>query len=199
MSFIIPDVSPPQVPTAFSVNTLNLFKDLAGRAIGYAPPALPGAEADDSVGTGPFGLRIYSQLTFVGGIDRKTGATFEEVVLQDALIEVSDAAMIVATKVVGRDGTVKEFISDGDTAITIRHICANAAGSGIERRYPSELVRKINALPRTQELQIISRELHRFGVRYLVLESVNWPRLPGFTNLQPVEIKALSDKPEDID
>ncbi|GAA4349793.1 hypothetical protein GCM10023185_06810 [Hymenobacter saemangeumensis] len=155
----------------------------------YGKPLPPNKE-----GTGLLGLPVFTRVTFPGNAFRNA------VVLDEPLVEVSQDKNIVTTEVQGRNGTVKEYISDGDYSITIKGILASDPFDGrYSRRYPErevQALRQLIALP--EALPVTGRLFRMLGIRSLVIKGHSWPTLPGFTNLQAYELRCLSDEPIEL-
>ena len=70
---------------------------------------------------GPMGYPIFDVVRFKGGTVPGTDEIFESLDLRDfPLVQVSRQKNILETVVVGKAGTVKELISNGDHSIQIR-------------------------------------------------------------------------------
>lgn len=102
---------------------------------------------------------------------------------------------IVKTKIAGRGGTIKEFISDGDTKVNIRGVFVNDDAQEIPE----------NDLRAFQELVSIPKELpvegelfEWLGIYNLVIESWSLPPLEGFPNVQPFTLSCISDQPVEL-
>ncbi|MCB2379796.1 DUF6046 domain-containing protein [Hymenobacter sp. BT635] len=185
---------------------INL-RALAAEAFGYAPliryelPEQPEQEGPskelygtplppDFEGTGLLGLPVFARVEFLAA------AGWAQVVLNDPIVEISRDKLIVTTEIEGRDGTVKEFISNGDYAVTIKGVLASDPHDGrYARRYPTREVQALQAIINAKEaLPVTGRLFKLLGIRNLVIKGHSWPSLPGFTNLQAYELRCLSDE-----
>ena len=155
----------------------------------YGMPLAPNNE-----GTGLLGLPVFAQVHFL------PQPGFPGIVLNDPIVEVSRDKIILTTEVQGRDGSVKEYISNGDYAVTIRGILAsNPLDGRVARRYPEAEVLALKKVVDVPEALAVGGRLFRLlGIRNLVIKSVSWPALPGFTNLQAYELRCLSDDPIEL-
>ncbi len=155
----------------------------------YGTPLPPNKE-----GTGLLGLPVFTRVTFPATAFRPA------LVLDEPLVEVSQDKSIVTTEVQGRNGSVKEYISDGDYAVTIKGILSSDPFDGrVARRYPTrevQALRELIALP--EALPVTGRLFQILGIRNLVIKSHSWPALPGFTNWQAYELRCLSDEPIEL-
>jgi len=140
---------------------------------------------------------IYDSLVFgniegantyldLDGIEKE----FKPLTIDLAIITISQSKNIVSTAIQGRNGTVKEFISDGDYQISINGlIWIN------DNIYPEEEVQKfVNIMKVPQAIKIYSNFINLFGISELVITSYDVPQLEGMRNQQPFTITAISDE-----
>jgi|ADGO01.1.fsa_nt_gi hypothetical protein len=118
------------------------------------------------------------------------------------LITVNQVKNIVKTPIAGRNGTVKEYISDGDFIIDIR--------GAIVSEYPLVFPRfqvdlLIELLSLQKQIPVACEFLSFFGidketpgVASIVVESYTVSQKLGSRNEVPFEIQAISDLPEEI-
>lgn len=130
------------------------------------------------------GLPIYMPLVLQSV---KPGG--EDMVLDSALIALSQSKVIVKTPLEGRDGTVKEYINNGDHDINVTGLLCNK-GPG----YPKELVAELKTfLDAKKPIKVIHTVLNMMGINEVVIESWSLPHTP-FTNGQTYKFKAVSEK-----
>lgn len=136
---------------------------------------------------------IHSQMPMT--ISRKEGS--EKFLLPfEPLVSISGKNVIARRKVAKADGkgTVKERWSRDDYEITIQGVMTSADMS----KYPSGYMKKLVALfDEKRAVEVEQGVLEVFGIRYLAIESVNFPHTKGLNN-QNYEIKAYSDNPVDL-
>lgn len=142
------------------------------------------------------GTPVFSdlKLTSTRHIDFALGPedVSETVHLLWALVEVQQNKNIVKTKVQGRDGEVKEYISDGDYSITIRGAFADT----FKKSYPKDAVKKLIRMCKVKEaLKVTSEYLLMFDVHQLVIESFRFSQEEGKQNIQKFELHCSSDEP----
>lgn len=113
-----------------------------------------------------------------------------------ALLEVNMQKNIVKTAVQGRDGTVKEYVSDGDYQVTIR----GGLFSSFSYAYPKDDVLQLMQLLQLKEpLDVISEYLNSlFNITNLVVEDYSFSQKEGVQNVQLFEIKTVSDFPIEL-
>lgn len=147
---------------------------------------------------GFFGLPVFDVLTFADKdyqtLDKET-ISIKEFSMGVALIEVNQSKNIVTTPIQGRNGTVKEYISDGDYMITIRGVISTVN----QDTYPEdEVASLIKFLQVPESIEVGSNVLSRFGISDIVITSYNFPQEEAMRNIQRFEIQALSETPFEI-
>jgi hypothetical protein len=116
----------------------------------------------------------------------------ETVHLLWCLCEVQQTKNIVKTKVQGRDGEVKEYISDGDYQVTLRGAFSNT----FMQTYPKEMVKRLIKLCKVKEpLKVTSEYLLMFDIHELVIEDYKFSQEEGKQNVQKFELSCSSDVP----
>lgn len=154
-----------------------------------------------------FGLPVFTSLEFEGGQfqDLESGViAYQPLRIDTALITVSMSKNIITTAIQGRNGTVKEYASDGDYQIDIKGVLT---GSG-QNEYPAiEVEALVRLLTVPEALTVTSEFLGRFGsinafapegISEIVVESFDFPQSEGFHNVQLFHIKAISDTPIEL-
>lgn len=114
--------------------------------------------------------------------------------LQTVLSEVSMTKNIVKTSMQGVDGTVKEYISDGDYEVTIR-----GAIVAEDNLFPEDDIKLLHQLCLVKDALIVESEfLQLFDIYNLVIESYSFPEEEGYLNMQFFELQCVSDKPIEL-
>jgi hypothetical protein len=136
-------------------------------------------------------MDIWLGKTALTKLSFKNKTTLKTYSFDEALINVSRQKNIVETVVVGRDGTVKEFISNGDFSLDIQ--------IGIESEdnfsYPEAELKSFEKLmSEKREIEVGSDFLFIFGITEIVVKSYSVPQ-QTHSNRQVVSIQAVSDKP----
>jgi len=135
-----------------------------------------------------FGTPVFADVRFNRDGD-------DPIKLDTVLVDVSQRKNIVTTAVQGRNGTVKEYVSDGDYEVRIRGAIVNTG----DNRYPSAEVRDLHALlSKSEALPIVADYLRLFNIYSVVVTDYSFPQQEGFQNVQIFEITAISDTPEEL-
>jgi hypothetical protein len=113
-----------------------------------------------------------------------------------ALMDVSMTKNVITTQIQGRNGTIKEYISDGDYSINIKGVLV---GDG-QNVYPEDLVKQLIKYIRCpQEIPISSPILNdMYNISSIVIIDHNIGQNEGMRNVVPFELTALSETPFEI-
>jgi hypothetical protein len=156
-----------------------------------------GSEAEDSpIGKSQiFNRPIYSNITFNAGDYRDQNnreITYSWLTVEDCLVTVGNTKNIIETTLQGRNGTVKEYISDGDYQIKIE---GRIYGKGMNN-YPQGEVQNLHAICLApQAINITSTFLKMFNIEDIVIKSYNIDQQEGVRNCQPFILNCVSDYP----
>ncbi|MBI1228218.1 MAG: hypothetical protein GC192_23495 [Bacteroidetes bacterium] len=114
----------------------------------------------------------------------------------ETVISYHQAKNIVKTAMSGKDGTVKEYISLDDWSITIQGFIIDYDSSN----YPIDRVDELRKwFQKNKDLGVVSDWLTQLGIYRIVVTDLDLPALAGFSNVQPFEIRALSDEPVELE
>ena len=118
----------------------------------------------------------------------------ETLIMNDAVVAVSRRANIVSTSMVGMDGTVKEYISDGDYQLNIM-VGVQALKDGvIVDEYPSEGITQLRKFfDEKKAITVQSKFLELFDIDSIVITDFSVVQATE-SNYQPVSISALQDR-----
>lgn len=185
-------------------------------------------EIDESDKRSFLGTPVFSNLELLPGKYTPFGETnpinFEGIRIDTVLFTVTQQKNIVQTPIVGRQGTIKEYIADGDFSITCEGIIigetvegaaqketgdAGAPDSGesgpilrkqsIGNRYPDRDVNRFIKLMEVPEaLKFRSPFIERFGSFDLVVDSYDLAESRGASNYQVFSLRLLSDTPIEL-
>jgi hypothetical protein len=132
--------------------------------------------------------------TFVNGGEGQ-GANSSDLVLITALITASKNKNIVVTKIQGRNGTVKEYVSDDDYTISIKGVLV---GKYANKRPVDEIKKLEDLCDIPLEIDIVSNFLADLNVLTVVITSHSKTQREGMRNVIDFEIQCLSETPFEI-
>ena len=154
-----------------------------------------------------FGLPVFTSLEF----EENTFQDFDGQVvnvqslrIDTALMTVTMTKNIVTTAIQGRNGTVKEYASDGDFQIDVKGVLTGR-GHNEYPEFETELLIRHLTVPTT--IKVTSEFLSHFGsisrfgiegISEVVVESFDFPQSEGFHNVQLFHIKMISDTPIEL-
>ena len=160
--------------------------------------ALPEETGTDDRGLGrsEFGTIILSNLEIQPGSYTKNGTIYRfgdnvslPIKFPVVIMTIQMTKNIVATPIQGRDGTVKEYVSDGDYVINVKGRFDNSNGA-----YPqNQMIELAKALRAPVPLKINSWFLLLLGIDTIVVQSMDIPQEEGGYSKQLWEFNALSD------
>lgn len=170
---------------------------------------------NDSSSVSYLGTLVYDDLVIQGGryfaqtdIEQAEPIPYEGIRIQSVLIEVSQSKNIVTTPMQGRDGTVKEYISKGDYAVSLSggivgetqgedmiDFASNSRATDIGNRFPDVDVQRLENLMQVEDSIFLTSEfLQIFGITNCVVMNYSIPQLSGSRDVLPFVINLLSDK-----
>ena len=149
-----------------------------------------------------------SDFTFNGsdynGVPTLTSLAFEykkkRIELVECIVTINQEKNIVTTPMQGRDGTIKEYISDGDYAITIDAAVCSYDESDWEKSkaYPKEKLQELITFLKVKDgLEVQSDFLTLFNIHSAVIKSYGMVQ-ETHSNRQSFQIQMLSDTPYEI-
>lgn len=133
----------------------------------------------------------------------------QKFIFNEVIISVTQERNIVTTPLQGRDGTIKEFISNGDYNISIdAGVMAGANNTENnddetsfikpQNYYPESELKKLGEiLMAKQAIDLQSDFLEIFGIKTAVVKSFNLNQ-ETHSNRQSIQITMLSDEPYEI-
>lgn len=111
------------------------------------------------------------------------------IILETALGTISQDRNIIVTPVQGRNGTVKEYISDGDFQISITGKIVDK-----DNKFPDDQVQDIaNVFKTPNEIVIVNSFLYNFDIKNIVVKSYKIEQIEGADNVYNITIEMLSD------
>lgn len=122
----------------------------------------------------------------------------DRLVMNDAIVAISRSKNIVTTQMVGMNGTVKEYINDGDYSLNIVVGIAAVRDGVIVDEYPADGLRELRTfLDDNEALSVHSEFLDIFDINSLVIKSFSVSQDTA-SNYQSVSISAVSDEEYNI-
>lgn len=114
--------------------------------------------------------------------------------INDIVINVALQKEIVKTALVGRKGTIKEYITDGDYQLSMTVGIVSVDGNNeIIDQYPEKAVSQLREImERPGALEVSSAFLDMFGISHIVVTGFS-VKQQTHSNRQVIEISALSD------
>lgn len=121
-----------------------------------------------------------------------------ELELADAVAAVSRERRIVSTALTGRDGTVKEYINEGDWSVNLVVGVQPTENGEIVDEWPSEELRELRRILDVKDrIEIVSEFLKVFDITHIVVKSYAATQMTE-ANYQAVSISAVSDEEYEI-
>jgi hypothetical protein len=124
-----------------------------------------------------------------------TKRSYQGTFIDSAIISVNQPKNIVMTGINGKNGTRKEFFSNGDYEIKIEgEICSDH-----QDIYPMTEVQLLRDIVNSPEpITVICPHLLIFGVSTIVITGADFPQNEGFYNTQKFSLTAVSHSPVDM-
>ena len=198
---------PKQLAEAFGLKLLKIGVYKAGIASAQANAPkqpkdnpytqIPPAEVDRVIATSKLGTSVYTNLEIQGGSYTINGRTFTypSLKVDTVIMTVNDSKHIVKTQISQRKGTVKEYISDGDSMINIKIIFTGANGN----TFPIDDVAAMEKILKAPvPLKVNSWWLQAQDIDTIVIENASKPQKEGFYSSQLYDINASSDLPVEL-
>lgn len=137
-------------------------------------------------------MEVWLGQTHLTRLFFKSKNSNKEFEFEEAYVNVSRQKTIVKTPIVGRDGSVKEFISNNDFSLDIQIALKDDEDKDI---YPIDQLNEIaELLAENRELKVGSEFLDAFKITEIVITNYNVPQ-QTYSNRQNISIQAESDTP----
>ena len=154
-----------------------------------------------------FGLPVFTSLEFEENTFQDTSGevvNVQSLRIDTVLITVNMSKNIIKTPIQGRNGTVKEYASDGDFQISIKGVLTGR-GRNEYPEFETRLLIRHLTVPST--IQVTSEFLGNFssispsgieGIQDVIVENFSFPQSEGFHNVQLFNINMLSNAPIEL-
>ena len=199
----------PDPTTAFPKSKRNFL--ITGAAIQSIKGAafnisLAGIETEESIGNSDYGTPVMDRLIIAPLNDNGSQRTyialeggppipFGPLVINTVILEASLNKNIVKTPIQGRNGKVKEYVSDDDFMINARGFISNK--DNVIPLDDLRTFREIMQVP--QQIDVESQYLNEvLEVNQIVIENFSMPQQEGTRNELPFTFQASSDVPIDL-
>jgi hypothetical protein len=134
----------------------------------------------------------FESITYTDNKDNEV--TTPKMTFQAILVDVNLPRNIVKTEIQGRDGTVKEYIGEGDVQINFRGVITGQNG-----HYPSDEVESLLKIIKAPiAIPVTSDYLLSFDVTNIVFEDRGLEREEGGYSYQAYSLHAISDTPQEL-
>jgi hypothetical protein len=152
-------------------------------------------------GVSSLGTPVYSQVTFgtkAGqkdnitylGVDGITTVVLPIITFQSILVSCTLPRNIVKTEIQGRDGTIKEYIGEGDVQISFRGVITGKNG----QRPKKEIQDLIQLIKAPITIPVVSDFLNNeMKVWYIVFDERSFEQEEGGYSYQGFSVNAISD------
>ena len=187
-------------PYSKGINT-NQFRPFNADNNPYSGKVSTVVTADKGLYKSELGTSVYADVTFG---DKTTPTVYTDkngkkitipvITFQAILISISYPRNIVKTEIQGRDGTVKEYIGEGDAVVTFRGVITGANGS-----YPSSKVEQLQKLIKAPiAIPVICTFLNDKDILNIVFEDRQLDQEEGGYSYQTFVLNAISDTPQEL-
>lgn len=157
----------------------------------------------DLIKSNKFGLQVFDAFSFNATLGNKLQYTASKefgggqviiaapFMFDTALIEVNQTKNIVKTAIAGTDGTVKEYMSEGDFIINLKGVIAGETAN--QRPDITRLNALVDYLKAPLSIPISCNFLNEFLINSVVIESYKIGQREGARNIIDIDINMLSD------
>lgn len=192
-------IPPPHIPTVRKAFVIGRDQILGRVKAKVFSSNFGTQESDEPVDTSAYlGTPVYSQFVLKRDINTTVGQEHSGdgyCKFESAIGIINQQRNIERTVIQGRNGTVKEYISDGDFEISIR---GRVIGKFPNQAPKEEMQNIIALLKEPNELVIISDFVALFGIQYVVGVSYNFRQVEGSINEYEFSLELYSDDPIEL-
>lgn len=180
-------------PKFFKVDSDTMFKEQDAINFAIIDNDETNSDSKSKFGLPMFDTILFEQVKYT--TNEGADITVQPFSMGTALCEVSQSRNIVATQIAGRNGTVKEYISDGDYMINIKGVLASLYQNVAPKDSVNQLLGFCNA---PVSFNVTSNFLAYFGVLTIVIKDYNFSQMEGKRNVIAFELNCMSDMPFEI-
>lgn len=172
-----------------NASTSNYYN---GQLDKYYTPKTKSTSQPSELGNSVFGDVSFGTVSYTD-IQGNTIAT-ATLNFQAILISVTFPKRVVKTEIQGRDGTVKEYIGQGDAQISFKGVITGTNGV-----YPTDSVAALkDMLNAPVAIPVYSEFLSNFGVNSIVFENSTFEQDEGGYSYQTFSLGGISDTPLEL-
>lgn len=156
------------------------------------------ANVKDKTGVfSPLDTEVFADVTFdsVTYTDNQNKViTTAKLNFQAILVSVSLPKRIVKTEIQGRDGTVKEYIGQGDAQVSFKGVISGSNG-----HYPANEVLSLKQMiDAPVAIPVFSTFLSTFAIHSIVFENSSFEQDEGGYSYQTFYLSGISDTPQEL-
>ena len=151
---------------------------------------------DKPIGTSALGTPVYQNIIFEAGQYETDNpgvfTSWNQLRYDAALVSVQQAKKIVRTNIMGRDGTVKEYVGMDDYTISISGVITGANGV-----HPIDEIADLKRmLDAPVPISCSCTYLQNLGITDMVVDNYTIAQQPGGMSYQTFTIQLYSDIPQ---
>jgi hypothetical protein len=155
--------------------------------------------SDSEIRKSVLGTPIYTEVVIKKTsdvvVDGNTFSSPEYIRFDTCIVNIQQQRNIIKTPIQGRNGTVKEYISDGDYQISIKGSIFGDAPD----KMPSKIIKDSHTLfIEPNELWIECDILRYLNIQYCVIESYTISQVEGSRSRVDIDMNILSDDPIEV-
>lgn len=155
-------------------------------------PKVEPEESDEVIATSYLGTPVYSNLIFEANANTPENT---DIRIDTVVMTVTQLRNIVKTPIQGRDGTVKEYINNGDYQIE----CNGLIVSPQANVFPRNDIEALNNLMTLNSSIVVSSSfLNLFNISDVVVEEFSFAEQEGYRNQCAFTFRLISDDPIEI-
>lgn len=147
---------------------------------------------------GVLGLPVWDTVTLISPAyvrDDGLSVPIQRITFDIALLEINNSKNIVKTSIAGRNGTIKEYMSDSDMDVTIK----GSLFSELDNTPPINELKTFKSIcSAPSSIKVESNLLLLFDVFDLVIEAPYIKQRQGQRNIIDFELKCCSDIPFEL-
>jgi len=175
-------------PKFFKVDEATMFKEQDAINDAILNSTKTYSDSRSKFGLPVFDDILFDQLMYTDNNNKQI--IVEAFSMGIALCEVSQSRNIVATQIAGRNGTVKEYVSDGDYMINIKGVLASLYQNVAPKDSLNQLLGFCTA---PTQLNVASNFMAYFGIYTIVIKDYHFSQMEGERNVISFELSCLSD------